>query len=118
LIHILFRWGEGASQEEPKRWVEKLVNSKDGLLCFLKAFVQEGSVSGAEDYAARVYRYMRLKSVEDFVSPEVVEERVKQISLDGLAENEKEAVRAFHRALKRRRERKGDDDWGRDDEED
>ena len=118
MTHILFRWRESGSPEEPKKWVEKLVSSKDGLLCFLKGFVQEGSVSGAEDYAARVYRYMRLKSVEDFVSPEIVEQGIKQINLDGLPEEEKEAVRAFERAVKRRKEGKGDDDWGRDDEKD
>jgi hypothetical protein len=39
---------------------------------------------------------------------------VKQISLDELGEEEKEAIRAFQRALKRRKEGKGDDDWGRD----
>lgn len=61
---------------------------------------------------------MSLKSVEDFVAPEIVEEKVRQISLDGLSDNEKQAVRAFQRALKRRREGKGDDDWGRDREED
>jgi hypothetical protein len=71
---------------------------------------------GADDYGSRVYRYMSLKSVEDFVSPEIVEEGIKQISLDGLEEEEKEAVRAFQRALKRRKEGKSDDDWGRDDE--
>ena len=54
LIHILLRWREWASPEESKQWVEQLVSSKDGLLCFLKGFVQEGSASGAEDYAARV----------------------------------------------------------------
>jgi len=94
------------------------VNLKDGLLCFLKGFAQEGMASGAEDYAARVYRYMSLKSVEEFVSPEFLEEKVKQINFDGLGEKEKEAVRAFPGALKRRREGKGDDDWGRDDEKD
>lgn len=71
---------------------------------------------GADDYAARVYRYMRLKSVEDFVSPEFPEEKVTQISFDGLGEEQKEAVRAFQRALKRRKEGKSDDDWGRDTE--
>jgi hypothetical protein len=118
MAYILYRWREWGSPEEPKKWVEKLVSSKDGLLCFLKGFVQEGSVSGAEDYAARVYRYMSLKSVEDFVAPEIVEEKVKQISLDQLPEGEKEAVRAFQRALKRRREGKSDDDWRRGEEED
>jgi len=91
---------------------------RDGVRCFLKGLVQQGMAQGAEDYGARIYRYMRLKSVEDFVAPEVVEEKVKQIRLDGLTEDEKEAVRAFQRALKRRREGKGDDDWGRDEEKD
>ena len=61
---------------------------------------------------------MRLKSVEDFVAPEIMEEQVKQINFDGFGEKEKEAVRAFERAVKRRKEGKGDDDWGRDEEED
>ena len=61
---------------------------------------------------------MRLKSVEDFVSLEFLEEKVKQISLEGLTEEEKGAVRAFQKALKRRKEGKSDDDWGRDEEED
>ncbi len=60
---------------------------------------------------------MSLKSVEDFVAPEILEEKVKQINFDRLGEEEKEAVRAFQRALKRRKDGKGDDDWGRDDEE-
>lgn len=60
---------------------------------------------------------MRLKSVEDFVAPEILEEKVKQISLEGLTEEESGAVRAFQRALKRREEGKSNDDWGRDDEE-
>lgn len=61
---------------------------------------------------------MRLKNVEDFVAPEIVEQGIKQINLDGLTEEEKDAVRAFQRALKRRKEGKSDDDWGRDSEED
>lgn len=69
---------------------------------------------GADDYGTRVYRYMSLKNVEAFVAPEIVEEKVMQISLEGLTEEEKGAVRAFQRALKRRKEGKSDDDWGRD----
>ena len=75
-------------------------------------------MSGAEDYAARVYRYMSLKNVEAFALPETLEERVKELSVDNLADKEKAAIRAFQRALKRRKEGKSDDDWGRDSEED
>jgi len=60
---------------------------------------------------------MSLKNVEDFVAPEIVEQRIKQINLDGLTEKEKAAIRAFQRSLKRRKEGKPDDDWGRDEEE-
>jgi predicted KAP-like P-loop ATPase len=117
MAYMLYRWREWVSPEEPKEWVQQLVRSKDGLLCFLKGLVQEGSVSGSEDYAARVYRYMSRKSVEDFVAPEIVEEGIKQTSLDELTEDEKQAVRAFQKAIARRREGKPDDDWGRDSEE-
>jgi len=61
---------------------------------------------------------MGLKNVEAFASRETLEQRVKQLSVDELAEGEKAAVRAFQRALKRRQEGKPDDDWGRDGEED
>lgn len=61
---------------------------------------------------------MRLKSVEAFASPEALEQRVKQLSIEELADEEKAAIRAFQRALKRRKEGTGDDDWGRDEEED
>jgi len=70
---------------------------------------------GPEDYAARVYQYMSLKNVEAFASPETLEQRVKQLSVDELAQEEKATVLAFQRALKRRKEGKSDDDWGRDD---
>ncbi|OGP27091.1 MAG: hypothetical protein A2038_08925 [Deltaproteobacteria bacterium GWA2_57_13] len=61
---------------------------------------------------------MSLKNVEAFTLPETLEQRVKELSVDEIADEEKAAVRAFQKALKRRKEGKGDDDWGRDDEED
>ncbi|MBI3058182.1 MAG: hypothetical protein HYY81_02565 [Deltaproteobacteria bacterium] len=57
---------------------------------------------------------MRHKRVEDFVAPEILGEKVKQVNFDRLGEKKKEAVRAFQKALKRRKEGKSDDDWGRD----
>ena len=66
-------------------------------------------------HCARIYRFMRLQSVEDFVDSEVIEEKVKQISLNGHPDDKTEAIRAFQRGLKRRREGKPDDDWGWED---
>lgn len=116
LLSILYRWKEWASPEEPRNWVEHFVGSKDGLLSFLKSLVQESSVSGSDDYAARIYRYIRLQSVEDFISPKTIEAKLKKISFDKLADDEKEAVRAFQKALERRQEGKSDDDWDHDDD--
>ncbi len=39
-------------------------------------------------------------------------------NFDGLGEKEKAAIRAFERAVKKRKEGKPDDDWGRDEEKD
>ena len=61
---------------------------------------------------------MSLKNVEAFASPDTLEQRVKQLSIDELAEEEKAAVRTFQKALKRRKEGKADDDWGRGEEDD
>ena len=61
---------------------------------------------------------MSLKNVEALTVPETLEQRVKELSVDEIADEEKAAVRAFQKALKRRKEGKGDDDWGRDDEKD
>jgi predicted KAP-like P-loop ATPase len=115
LLYILYRWREWGSPQEWRKWVEDLVSSSDGLLQFLKACVQQGSASGAEDYAARIYRFMRLQSVEDFVDPKIIEEKVEQINLNSLPDDKIEAIRAFQRALQRRREGKPDDDWSRED---
>ena len=117
LLYILYRWREWASPEEPMKWVEQLVGSQEGLLYFLKGLVQKGSVSSGDDHVARVYQFMRLKSVEDFVAPKVVDEGIKQLSHAEITEDDREAIRAFQRAVKRRREGKGDDDWGWDSDE-
>jgi len=118
MAYILYRWQDWASPEEPKKWLEGLVSSKDGLTSFLKAFVQQSMSQGVNDYSSRIRRYISLKNIETFVSAETLEEKVSQLTLEKLGVEEKAAVRAFQKAVRRRQEGKSDDDWGRDDEED
>jgi predicted KAP-like P-loop ATPase len=117
MAYILYRWREWASLEEPRKWVEGLIESKEGLLCFLTAFLQRSTSQGMEDYVLRIHWRINLKSVEDFVSAEVLARKIEQLPLEDLIDEQQKAVRAFQKALKRRQEGKSDGDW-RDDEYD
>jgi len=61
---------------------------------------------------------MSLKNVEAYASLETLEQGMKQLSVDELPDEEKATVRTFQKALKRRKEGKADDDWGRGEEDD
>lgn len=115
MTYILYWWSKWVSMEEPKEWVKELIDSKEGLLSFLTASLQHSLTQGAGDYMSQVHWFINLKNIEDFASVEVLEQKVTQLDLETLGEKEQRAVRAFKKALKRRKEGKSDDDW-RDDE--
>lgn len=115
MLHILYRWHEWASLEKPRQWVEGLIDSNEGALSFLTACLQRSTSHGMGDYVSQEHWQINLKSVEDFVSAETIEKKVAHLSIDHLSDKEKKAVKAFQKAIKRRREGKSDDDW-RDDE--
>jgi len=117
MAYILYRWSEWTSLEEPRKWVEGLIESKEGLLCFLTAFLQQSTSQGMEDYVLRIHWRINLKSVEDFVAPEVLARKIERLSLEDLTDEQQKAVRAFQKALKRKQEGRSDADW-RDDEYD
>ncbi len=117
MAYILYRWREWASSEEPKRWVEGLVESEEGLLSFLTAFLHRSTSSQGEDYIPQVYWHVRLEELESFIAVDILEEKVKQFSLTNLGDKEKKALSAFRKAVKRRRSGRGDQDWFHDEEE-
>ncbi len=108
---ILFRWQAWTAQEEPQTWVKQLVDSKDGLLQFLLAFVGESKSHGLGEYVYKTRRYIRITSIESFISSDVIAEKIKNIVIDELSEKEQEAVIAFKEAFKRKQEAKSDEDW-------
>lgn len=116
ILSILYRWRVWGSQDKPRQWVETIIESPGGLLAFLTACLQRSMSQGVGDYMPREHWRINLKNLEDFVSIENLEERVGRFSLDCLGEKEQKAVKAFHKALKRMREGKSDDDW-QDDED-
>lgn len=116
IARILYRWREWATPEEPKKWVEDLVESHNGALFLLRAFVQRSTSQGIGDYVPKIHWRISLSSLENFISIDVLEQKVKKIDLAGIGEKEQRAVQAFQKALKRRQEGKSDDEW-RDNED-
>jgi predicted KAP-like P-loop ATPase len=112
LLYILYRWKEWTVSDEPLKWVQQLISSDEGLISFLNSLVEEGVTSGRD--GERVYQFMRLKSIEDFVPLMEIETRVRQLDRSKLGDNPKAAIAAFERALKRRGQGRHDDDWSSD----
>ena len=116
MTRILYRWREWTSPEEVKKWVEDLVESQDGALILLTAFLQRSTSQVVNDYVPKIHWRISLSSLENFISIHVLEQKAKDIDLTTVGEKEQRAVQAFQKALKRRQEGKSEDDW-RDDED-
>lgn len=105
---LLNIWGSWASPEEPKSWVDKLTQSREGIVAFLTAFTFKSTSAGLEDYVAREHWHVPLKTVELYLDPSVLEERVKNLQPQGANEAEIRALEEFQKALQRRREGKSE----------
>lgn len=116
MLAILYRWREWGSPEKPRQWVEGLIDSKAGALSFLTSCLHRSTSHGMGDHVSQEHWRINLTYVDDFVSADTLEKKVVALSLDDLIDKEKKAVKAFQKAIKRRREGKSDDDW-RDDED-
>jgi len=117
MINILYCWHVWVSPEESQMWVKKLIRTQDGLLSFLTAILNPSTSQGMGDYVPKIHWRISLKNIEDFVPVDIIEKKVNQLTFEQLGDKEQKAIRAFQKALKRRREGKSDDDWRRDDEE-
>ncbi len=114
---ILYCWDKWASHEKPRQWVEKLIDSKEGVLSFLTACLHRSTSHGMGDYVSQEHWRINLTNIEDFVPVGTLERKVAEISPDGLSDKEKRAVKAFQKAIKRRRDGKSDDGHWADDED-
>jgi len=117
LLRILYTWRAWQSPQDPQAWVKKLVQNREGLLIFLKAVLQSSASQGMGDYVAKITWYIQLKTIEDFIPLATFEQKINKIAMEGISPEEKRAIYAFHKALKRREAGKADDDWRHDDED-
>jgi len=105
---LLGIWAEWAGPTEPKTWVEKLVQSREGLITFLVAMTGKSTSYGGGGEAPRELWYMRLPAVERFIELNVLENQFEKIKPQSENESENRAIKAFQQALERRRSGKPD----------
>ena len=100
---LLYQWREWSSGEEPEKWVASLIESKEGFLAFLGAFVQpvrSWQIGGA---VVRTIWRIRLSDIEPFVAADIVEARAKELEAGSLSERDQRSLHALEQALERRR---------------
>ncbi len=117
MLNILYHWRDWGTPEKPCQWVKGLIDSKDGVLSFLTACLHRSTSQGMGDYVSKEHWRINLKTIEDFVSVDILEEKVAALSCENLSDDQKKAVKAFQKAIKRRQEERSDDDWRNDDDE-
>jgi predicted KAP-like P-loop ATPase len=111
LGHLLYRWRDWGEEQEPREWVAVMTQSDDGLVAILQAFLgQSRSQSVGTRHVRRNYR-LDPKSMEPFLSPDAVIDRVRELDTSELDERGQAAVEQFVRGVELRRQGK-DPTWG------
>lgn len=104
LLNILYRWKEWAGEEEPQRYCESLIQTREGLLDFLRTASIPVRSSGLGDYVARVNWRIHQADVEAFVPFEVIESKINALPTDGsYTPEETRSIEAFKKCAERRR---------------
>jgi predicted KAP-like P-loop ATPase len=116
MLSILYCWCEWGSPSKPREWVEKLIQSPEGVRSFLTACLHRSTSQGMGDYMSLEHWRINLKSVEDFVPVDTLEKKLAVLLCKNFNDKHEKAIKAFQKAIKRRREGKSDDGW-RDDED-
>ena len=117
MIRILYCWRNWVSNEAPREWVQTLIQSNNGVITFLTALLSSSASHQMGDYVPKIHWRLSLKNIEDFISVDIVENKLRSINLNDLDDKGQRAVNAFNKALDRRRKGKSEDDWRDDDDE-
>jgi hypothetical protein len=90
-------------------YVEALTKTTAGTLQLLKSFLLRSLSHGMGDYVARERYYMRRQDIETLIPMDTLAAGVQEIPVDNLNDEEKRAVKAFQKAMERRKAGKSDD---------
>lgn len=79
LAYILFRWKEWKSEEEPKSFVQKLINNDKGMIQFLEGFMWQQSSQGMDDAVSITSWRSNHKTMQTFTEVQELKKRVKEL---------------------------------------
>jgi len=96
LLHILYRWRDWAGEEEPKKWVQKVVSDDKKLVEFLEKSLQRTFRFSSLDAVGQVQYRLDPEWLRPFLDPSEIIDRVRRLFDKGdLSENQKIALRQF-----------------------
>ena len=99
LAYILFRWREWGGGDKVNRFVENMIESDEGLIDFITAFLRRSTSQTMGDYVYRSHWRINIKSVEEFIKIKKIQPRIRKIvnseMYTHLDERQKIALRTF-----------------------
>ena len=102
LVSFLYRWKRWGNEEKVNFWIKTQIDSVDGCINLLKAFLSKSSSQTVGDHVVKLISYIRLESIEDFVDTNYIREKLNGVDETSLDSKAKEAINAFKDALNRR----------------
>lgn len=110
LSEYLWQWSRWESVEAVKAWLSDHTTSANGAAWFLSVLLNRIVTTRGDGSRTTSYR-LRLADVEHFSDVTALSETLERADLMTLSEKESNAVREFHKAMKRRAEGKTDETW-------
>lgn len=99
LLPILYAWKEWGSEDDCKRYIEKITLEDEGLLAFLRAVFQTPIDQAIQHYEKNSAWEIALASIADFVSPKWLEQHAKamfeDLAFEKLRERDQLALMIF-----------------------
>jgi len=99
LVYILFRWREWGGGDRVNRFVENMIESDEGLIDFITAFLTRSTSQTMGDYVYKIHWKINIKDIEEFVEIKKIEPRIRKIvnseKYTHLDERQKIALKTF-----------------------
>lgn len=110
LALLLSLWRKWGKEENVLSYIETLTQTAAGTLQLLRSLLMRSLHHELGDFVETERCYMRRKHIETLISMDTLDARVRQVPPDGLSPEDERAVKAFQKAMERRRAGKPDDD--------
>ncbi len=79
LPSILYRWGDWEDKDSVRKWVEKIVETDEGLVSLLEGFLSRSYSQTITDRVGQYRWRLSPKALEPFVNPATIVDRCKKL---------------------------------------